>query len=50
MRWLLENRWLSVLVRTALGIIFVYSAVPKIADPPGFAQMIWNYRDRKSVV
>jgi uncharacterized membrane protein YphA (DoxX/SURF4 family) len=41
---LLETRWLSLLVRVFLGLIFVYSAWPKIADPPAFAQMIWNYR------
>lgn len=41
---LLETRWLSFLVRILLGSVFVYSAVSKIADPPGFAQMIWNYR------
>jgi uncharacterized membrane protein YphA (DoxX/SURF4 family) len=41
---LLEARWLSLLIRVFLGLILVYSAWPKIADPPAFAQMIWNYR------
>ena len=28
----------------ALGAIFVIAAIPKIADPPSFAHMIYNYR------
>jgi uncharacterized membrane protein YphA (DoxX/SURF4 family) len=40
----LETRWFSLLVQVFLGLILVYSAWPKIADPPGFAHMIWNYR------
>jgi uncharacterized membrane protein YphA (DoxX/SURF4 family) len=24
--------------------VFVHSAWPKLVDPPGFAQAIWNYR------
>jgi putative oxidoreductase len=41
---LLESRWISLLVRVALGLVFVYSSWGKIADPPGFAEMVWNYR------
>ena len=44
MRQLLENRWLSIAIRLVLGALFIYSAWPKIADPPGFAQMLSNYR------
>ena len=44
MKRLLGSRWLSRIVRIALGAVFVYSAWPKIVDPPAFAQMIWNYR------
>jgi uncharacterized membrane protein YphA (DoxX/SURF4 family) len=33
-----------VRVQIALGAIFVASALPKIADPPAFAHMIYNYR------
>ena len=44
MNWFLENRRLSMLIRIVLGAVFLYSAWPKIADPPGFAEMIWNYR------
>ena len=31
-------------VQIALGAIFVAAALPKIADPPSFAHMIYNYR------
>jgi putative oxidoreductase len=41
---LLANRWLTILVRVALGIIFIVAAWPKIVDPPSFAHMIYNYR------
>ena len=44
MRQILENRWLSIAIRLVLGALFIYSAWPKIADPPGFAQMLSNYR------
>jgi len=44
MRRLLENRWISIAVRLTLGALFVYSAWPKIVDPPAFAQMLSNYR------
>jgi len=40
----LQNRWISIAVRLALGALFIYSAWPKVADPPGFAQMISNYK------
>ncbi len=44
MNRLLESRWVSLVARMVLGVTFIYSALPKILDPPGFAQMIWNYR------
>lgn len=31
-------------MQIALGAVFVAAAIPKIADPPGFAHMIYNYR------
>ena len=31
-------------MQIALGAIFVAAALPKIADPPSFAHMIYNYR------
>jgi uncharacterized membrane protein YphA (DoxX/SURF4 family) len=44
MRWPSENSWTVRLLRIALGLIFIYSSWSKISDPPGFAEMIWNYR------
>jgi putative oxidoreductase len=40
----LASPWLTVRVQIALGAIFVGASIPKIIDPPGFAQMIYNYR------
>jgi putative oxidoreductase len=40
--WL--SQWLSIRAQLALGAIFAAAAVPKIADPPAFAHMIYNYR------
>ena len=41
---LLAHPWLTIRVQLALGAIFVAAAIPKIADPPSFAHMIYNYR------
>ena len=41
-QWLLHPR-LSQAVRIILGLVFITAAVPKIADPPGFAKAIWAY-------
>ena len=43
MKWL-THPWLTIRVQLALGVIFVVAALPKIADPPSFAHMIYNYR------
>ena len=40
----LSHPWLTVRVQIALGAIFFAAALPKIADPPSFAHMIYNYR------
>src|SRR5687768_2668208 len=40
----LTHPWLTVRVQIALGAIFIFAALPKIADPPSFAHMIYNYR------
>jgi putative oxidoreductase len=40
----LTHPWLTIRVQIALGAIFVAAALPKIADPPSFAHMIYNYR------
>ena len=44
MKHLLTHPWLTIRVQLALGAIFVIAAIPKIADPPSFAHMIYNYR------
>jgi uncharacterized membrane protein YphA (DoxX/SURF4 family) len=41
---LLAHPWLTIRVQIALGAIFIIAALPKIADPPSFAHMIYNYR------
>ena len=40
----LTHPWLTIRVQIFLGLIFVIAAWPKIADPPSFAHMIYNYR------
>ena len=40
----LTHPWLTIRVQIALGVIFIVAAVGKIADPPSFAHMIYNYR------
>jgi uncharacterized membrane protein YphA (DoxX/SURF4 family) len=42
-RWL-THPWLVLAAEVALGVIFILAALPKIADPPAFAHMIYNYR------
>jgi putative oxidoreductase len=33
----------TVVARLLLGLVFIAAALPKIADPPGFAKAIWAY-------
>lgn len=40
----LTHPWLTVRTQIALGLFFVVAALPKVADPPSFAHMIYNYR------
>ena len=40
----LLSPWLTVRGQILLGVVFVVAALPKIADPPSFAHMIYNYR------
>jgi putative oxidoreductase len=42
-RWL-GSEWLTTRVQIALGLFFIVAALPKVADPPSFAHMIYNYR------
>ena len=44
MKRYVTHPWLTIRVQLALGAIFVIAAIPKIADPPSFAHMIYNYR------
>lgn len=44
MKRALLHPWLTVRVQIALGAVFIVAALPKIADPPSFAHMIYNYR------
>jgi len=41
---ILKHPWLTVRTQIALGAIFVAAALPKLADPPGFAKAIWAYQ------
>jgi uncharacterized membrane protein YphA (DoxX/SURF4 family) len=41
-QWLLHPR-LTLACRIVLGLVFIGAALPKIADPPGFAKAIWAY-------
>ena len=43
MRRLLLHPKLVLATRILLGLIFLAAALPKIADPPGFAKAIWAY-------
>jgi len=44
MRIRLLHPWITVRAQIALGAVFIVAALPKIADPPGFAKAIWNYQ------
>ena len=44
LREALTHPWLTVRTQIALGVFFVVAALPKIADPPAFAHMVYNYR------
>ncbi|MDX1583676.1 MAG: MauE/DoxX family redox-associated membrane protein [Thermoanaerobaculia bacterium] len=40
----LSHPWLTVRVQILLGLFFIIAALPKITDPPAFAQLIYNYK------
>jgi len=40
--WLRDSR-VTLAARLVLGLVFIAAALPKIADPPGFAKAIWAY-------
>jgi len=41
-RWLLHPK-VTLAARLVLGLVFIAAALPKLADPPGFAKAIWAY-------
>ncbi len=41
---LLKNRWLTIAASLVLGGVFLYSSRHKIADPPDFAHIVFNYK------
>ena len=43
MRTWLRHPWATLAARLILGLVFIAAALPKIADPPGFAKAIWAY-------
>jgi uncharacterized membrane protein YphA (DoxX/SURF4 family) len=43
-RFLFDNPYLSFILRLALGGVFIYASLDKIAHPAAFAQAIANYR------
>ena len=44
MRKLLDNRWLVLGCRLALGAVFVYASWDKIQHPAAFAKQVYNYQ------
>ena len=40
----LHNDYLGFLVRLAVGLIFVYASIDKIAQPAQFARIVYNYQ------
>jgi uncharacterized membrane protein YphA (DoxX/SURF4 family) len=42
LQWLLHPG-LTLVCRVVLGLVFMVAALPKLADPPGFAKAIWAY-------
>jgi putative oxidoreductase len=43
MRRLLAHPGFGLAARILLGLVFIAAALPKLADPPGFAKAIWAY-------
>lgn len=43
MSWLADRRFIALL-RVVLGVVFIAAALPKLADPIGFAKAVANYR------
>jgi len=43
MRRVIDNDFLTVVTRLAVGAIFIYASLYKIKDPGAFAKSIWYY-------
>jgi len=43
MRAWLHHPGVTLAARLVLGLVFIAAALPKVADPPGFAKAIWGY-------
>lgn len=43
MRRIIDNDFLTLLIRLVVGIIFIYASYYKIIDPQSFAKSIWYY-------
>jgi uncharacterized membrane protein YphA (DoxX/SURF4 family) len=41
---IISNKYFVLAIRLVLGIVFIYAAIDKIANPAAFAQSIYNYR------
>jgi uncharacterized membrane protein YphA (DoxX/SURF4 family) len=41
---LVDNRWLLLLCRFAVGAVFVYASLDKIQHPAAFAKQVYNYQ------
>ena len=41
---MIRNRWLLLFFRLAVGGVFIWAGILKVADPLGFAQTIKNYQ------
>lgn len=44
MKRLLDNRWLVLGCRLALGAVFVYASWDKVQHPAAFAKQVYNYQ------
>lgn len=38
-----NNGWVEWVVRVAMGVVFIYASIHKIADPAAFAKIIYGY-------
>jgi uncharacterized membrane protein YphA (DoxX/SURF4 family) len=43
MRRVIDNDWLTLVVRLVVGVTFIYASFYKIVDPGSFAKSIWYY-------